>query len=221
MEWLPAPQLVASRPERYTDRSTRSRLGDLHAAPVRGSVREWFVGMIPEFRREYLLQLPLPLAQLYSRAHSARDGRSRHDTTFYLFEALIKLAAAPGIACYLEETEHQDRAPDLDRLLAHLALPSLGHWVAMLRALAARFADRPGPGVHPLAHFRPQLSAKRSDLPGVLALYRRVKNGPDGPPSGDRNCSLVDLLDALVQCRNAIFGHGGPRSEEYYAKEMG
>ena len=29
-----------------------------------------------EFRREYLVRLPLPLAQLYSRAHNAKDGKS-------------------------------------------------------------------------------------------------------------------------------------------------
>ena len=46
-----------------------------------------------DFRREYLVRLPLPLAQLYSRAYNARDGRSRHDYTFYLFEALVKLTA--------------------------------------------------------------------------------------------------------------------------------
>jgi hypothetical protein len=61
------------------------------------------------FRREYLVRLPLPLAQLYSRAFNAKDGRARHDNAFYLFEATIKLAAVPAIACYLEEI-HQGAA---------------------------------------------------------------------------------------------------------------
>jgi hypothetical protein len=30
-----------------------------------------------DFRRDYLLRLPLPLAQLYSRAHNAKDPRRR------------------------------------------------------------------------------------------------------------------------------------------------
>ncbi len=52
--------------------------------------------MSQEFRREYLLRLPLPLAQLYSRAFNAKDARGRHDNAFYLCEALVKLAAALG-----------------------------------------------------------------------------------------------------------------------------
>jgi hypothetical protein len=49
-----------------------------------------------DFRREYLVRLPLPLAQLYNRAFSAKDSRTRHDNAFYLSEATIKLSA---VAC--------------------------------------------------------------------------------------------------------------------------
>jgi hypothetical protein len=51
-----------------------------------------------DFRREYLVRLPLPVAQLYSRAFNAKDGRARHDNAYYLFEALIKLSAADAAA---------------------------------------------------------------------------------------------------------------------------
>ena len=54
--------------------------------------------MSNEFHREYLIRLPLPLAQLYNRARNDKSARARHDNTFYLFEATVKLAAAPGIA---------------------------------------------------------------------------------------------------------------------------
>ena len=48
------------------------------------------------FHREYLYRLPLPLAQLYGRAFNAKDAaRGRHDNSFYLFEAFVKLTAAP------------------------------------------------------------------------------------------------------------------------------
>ena len=57
--------------------------------------------MASDLQREYLLRLPLPLAQLYSRAHNSKDARSRHDNTFCFFEALIKLATAPLIAAYV------------------------------------------------------------------------------------------------------------------------
>src|SRR4051794_39772878 len=89
------------------------------------------------FHREYLARLPLALAQLYSRSFNAKDARGRHDNAFYLCEALVKLAAAPLAACYVEDVHKgQPRVPELDRLLARLALPSLGQWLAILRTLA-------------------------------------------------------------------------------------
>ncbi len=174
------------------------------------------------FHREYLLRLPLPLAQLYSRAHNATDPRGRHDNTFYLFEALVKLTAAPAIVEYLDEIERgAPRSAAIDKLLLQLALPSLGQWVGMLRELARRFGARPDAASHPLGHLWSQLDTKRRDLPGVLALYRRIKNGPDAAPAGDQSCSLFQLLDALVQYRNAVFGHGAARLASFYEREMG
>jgi formylglycine-generating enzyme required for sulfatase activity/serine/threonine protein kinase len=178
--------------------------------------------MSPSFQRDYLVRLFLPLAQLYGRAHNAKDARSRHDNTFYLFEALVKLAAAPLIAAYLSERDRGARRVEaLDRLLAQLALPSLGQWVAMLRELARHFGERPEAAGHPLGHVWQQLRAPRHDLPAVLALYRRIKNGPDGQPAADQSCSLVALLESLVQYRNGVFGHGGPRFEPFYTQDLG
>jgi serine/threonine protein kinase len=174
------------------------------------------------FQRDYLVRLPLPLAQLYGRAYNAKDSRSRHDNTFYLFEALVKLAAAPCIAAYLQElSQGAAHKAAFDRLLAQLALPSLGQWVAMLRELARYFGERPDAPTHPLGHVWQQLSLPRRDWPAVLALFRRIKNGPDGEAAGDQTCSLLQLLDALVQYRNGVFGHGGPRFESFYAQDMG
>jgi WD40 repeat protein len=178
--------------------------------------------MSPEFHREYLVRLPLPLAQLYSRAYNAKDARARHDNTFYLLEALIKLAAAPAIAAYLHEVRQGGpRAEALGPLLAQLALPSLGHWVGMLRELARHFGERPDAAAHPLGHLWGQLNRPHRDRPALLALYRRIKNGPDGQPAGDQGCSLLQVGDALVQYRNGVFGHGGSRFESFYEREMG
>jgi WD40 repeat protein/serine/threonine protein kinase len=174
------------------------------------------------YRREYLVRLPLPLAQLYSRAHNAKDARSRHDNTYYLFEALIKLAAAPATAAYLVEVDRgSPRVPALDRLLAHLALPLLGQWLGMLRELARHFGGRPDAATHPLGHLWEQLNLKRRDCPELVALFRRIKNGPDGKPGGDQSCSLLEVFDALVQYRNSVFGHGAARFEAFYDQEMG
>jgi hypothetical protein len=175
-----------------------------------------------EFHREYLVRLPLPLAQLYSRAFNAKEARARHDNAFYLFESLIKLAATPVIAAYLTEVQRGGpRVVALDRLLAQLALPSLGQWVAMLRELARHFGQRPDAVAHPLGHLWGQLEPKHRDRPAILALYRRIKNGPDGEAAGDQSCSLLDLLDALVQYRNGVFGHGASRFDTFYEQEMG
>src|SRR5262249_23718733 len=43
----------------------------------------------------------------------------------------------------------------------------------------------------------------------------------DGEPARDLSCSLLPLFDALVQYRNAVFGHGAGRAEAFYEREMG
>jgi len=91
----------------------------------------------------------------------------------------------------------------------------------MLRELARHFGQRPDAAAHPLGQVWQHLDTKRRDLPGVLALFRRIKNGIDGEPGGDESCSLLDVFDKLVQYRNGVFGHGGPRFASFYAEEMG
>ena len=174
------------------------------------------------FHRDYLVRLPLPLAQLYSRAHNAKHPRARHDNAFYLCEALIKLAAAPPILAYLGETRRgEPRLESLDEQLTHLTLPSLGHWLGLLRESAAYFGNRVDSASHPLGHLWTQLSAKRSDWSGVLALFRRIKNGPDGQTANNKSCSALELFDALVQYRNTVFGHGSIRVDSFYEEELG
>ena len=43
----------------------------------------------------------------------------------------------------------------------------------------------------------------------------------DGAAAGDQSCSPLQAFDALVQYRNGVFGHGGPRFPSFYEKEMG
>ncbi|HEX3870573.1 MAG TPA: hypothetical protein VHV77_09065, partial [Pirellulales bacterium] len=153
--------------------------------------------MSGQFRREFLTRLPLPLAQLYRRSFTDKSARSRHDNAYYLFEALFKLAAAPSIACYLDEVDAgAARVEPIDKLLANLALPSIGHWKGMVQALAAHFGKRTDARQHPLGHLHAQLTRARNDLPGALALYQRIKTGPDAKPSGDSTCSPLSVFDA-------------------------
>jgi WD40 repeat protein/serine/threonine protein kinase len=175
-----------------------------------------------DFQRDYQGRLPLPLAQLYSRAYHDKDARARHNNAFYLFEATTKLAATAAAATYLHEVERgAPRQAALARLLAHLALPSLGQWVALLRELARHFGTRPDAAAHPLGHLWGQLTQPHADLHGLLSLVCRIKNGPEGEPANDRTLTLLGTLEALVQYRNAVFGHGAEREANFYQAEMG
>src|SRR5262249_55865263 len=89
---------------------------------------------------------------------------------------------------------------------------SLGPWVAILRGGARPHAARAAPAPPPPGHLGRQLPQphRRADRPALVALYQRIKNGPDGQPANDQSCSLMQLFDALVQYRNGVFGHGGP-----------
>lgn len=176
------------------------------------------------FRRDYLLRLPLPLAQLYSRAHNAKDTRTRHDNCFYIFESLIKLSTCPLIGAYLDDLKRgKDHNEQVDRALSHLALPSLGQWVGMLRELARHYGESETTRGHPLRPVWRQLNRKHSvgDSPGIVGLYRRIKHGPDGHLSADTKCNLLDLFDRIVRYRNDVVGHGGPRFDNFFDQEMG
>ena len=162
------------------------------------------------FQRDYLIRLPLPLAQLYSRANNAKDARGRHDSTYYLFEALVKLGASVATATYLQEVRSgSSRVEAIDRNLTALALPSFGQWVAIFRELARHFGTRADAASHHLGKLWHQLCEPHRDLPGVLALYRRIKHGPDGEPGDDAGCfgapTHWKLSSPTVM---PVFGHG-------------
>jgi hypothetical protein len=74
---------------------------------------------------------------------------------------------------------------------------------------------------HPLGHLWKQLDTQHRDLPACLALYRRIKNGPDGKPSNDQTVSLLNLFDTLTPYRNKVIGHGGVREPGFYELEIG
>jgi hypothetical protein len=178
--------------------------------------------METQFHREYLLRLPLPVAQLYSRAYNAKDARSRHDNCYYLFEVLIKLSACPLTACYVQGIRRGgQRVARLDQLLLQLAFPSLGQWMAILRETARHYGALPDAASHPLGQMWDQLNRPQRDPSALVALYRRIKNGPDGQPSGDKSCTILQLFEALVQYRNGVVGHGAGRFESFYANDMG
>src|SRR6185295_17422159 len=88
---------------------------------------------------ELLRRLPLPLAQLYRRAHNAKTPHERHHAAFYLWEAALKLLGSTAIAEYAELNDHD---PELVERLRSLARPSLGHWWEFVRRLTPVLAER-------------------------------------------------------------------------------
>ncbi len=174
--------------------------------------------------REVLPTLTLPLAQLYSRARIAKEPRSQHDNCFYLLEAAIKLTAFGPIAWYLEQLTRDrpdiTRDTTLDTHLKHLAVPSLGHWLAILRHASQTIAT--AQPTHPLGTLHRRLSQKHQhpDAPALLALYRNIKHGPDADPASDTSFTLLNLFDAVVRYRNAVMGHGGPRHTHFFNDRM-
>src|SRR3954447_6035001 len=83
-------------------------------------------------------RLPLPLAQLYRRAHNAKTDRDRHDTAYCLWEAALKLLGSVAIVAYAEQAHahaHGEPAEALRQRLENLARPALGHWWEFVRLL--------------------------------------------------------------------------------------
>jgi hypothetical protein len=87
---------------------------------------------------DLIRRLPLPLAQLYRRAHNAKTPLERHNAAFYLAEAALKLLASVAVVEYAERPEHD---PQLAERLQSLARPSLGHWWEFARRLVPVLAE--------------------------------------------------------------------------------
>jgi serine/threonine protein kinase len=165
---------------------------------------------------ELLRRLPLPLAQLYRRAHNAKTPLERHLSAFYLWEASLKLLGCVAVAeyaCYpTVDSEIAER-------LENLARPSLGHWLEFVRCLVPILANR---GNESFQEIDQLLSKTRDDLPratGLDAALREVLTGKRGARSTVR---LTELFDRLLAYRNKELGHGaaGQRPSDYY-EEMG
>jgi WD40 repeat protein/serine/threonine protein kinase len=153
------------------------------------------------FDDELVRRLPLPLAQLYRRAHNAKSALERHQAAFYLWEAALKLL---GSVCVVQYAAREERDPQLDECLKNLARPSLGHWWELVRGLLPVLAGCDVRGFTPLRDLllgdRP-----RDDLPHAAGL--------DAALLGERGSRTTvcpkELFDHLVHYRNHEIGHGG------------
>ncbi len=163
---------------------------------------------------ESLIQrLPLPLAQLYRRAHNAKTPLDRHLTAYYLWEATLKLLASAAVVEYAERRFHE---PELAECRQNLARPAVGHWWEFVRRLLPVLGDA-GDG-HFGAARELVLGRARDDLPRTAGLDAALTEALEGSGGARATVRLTELFDRLVRYRNREVGHGaaGQRPVEFY-----
>jgi WD40 repeat protein/serine/threonine protein kinase len=160
-------------------------------------------------------RLPLPLAQLYRRAHNAKTPLERHLTAFYLWEAGLKLLASVAIVEYAERTEHD---PKLAERLQNLARPSLGHWWEFVRLLLPVLAEAGDPAFQKGRDLL--LGRARDDMGHAAALDTALREALEGKGTPRSTVRLAELFERLVQYRNRELGHGaaGHRPGDFYER---
>jgi hypothetical protein len=134
-------------------------------------------------------RLPLPLAQLYRRAHDAAQVMERHLAAFYLWEAGLKLLACVAVVEYAAREAHD---PAVAERLQNLARPSLGHWREFVRLLVPLLASQ-GDALSPRCT-APLTSGRATTCPPRPAwtpCSARIWRAGQGPvrPSGSASCS--------------------------------
>ncbi|HEV3121401.1 MAG TPA: serine/threonine-protein kinase, partial [Isosphaeraceae bacterium] len=167
---------------------------------------------------DLLRRLPLPLAQLYRRAHNAKTFESRFNAAYCLWEASLKLLASVAVVEYAERGE---LTAELSERLKNLARPSLGHWWEISRSLVLHLAKAGDPGFRSVSDF---LTGKaREDLPLAAGLDTVLRETLEGSAQARGTVRVSDLFDRLVHFRNREIGHGplGQKSTGFYERTSG
>lgn len=149
------------------------------------------------------VRLPLPLAQLYRRAHYASTPYVRHSSAYYLWEASLKLMGSVAISAYSHSDNHN---PSIGERLAQLARPSIGHWWEFNRRLVANLAEAGDDGFGRIREVL--LGRVRDDLSSAAGLDVVLKEVLEGKRESRATVRITELFDRLVQYRNREFGHG-------------
>jgi hypothetical protein len=155
---------------------------------------------------ETLLQrLPLPLAQIYRRAHNAKTPLERHLTAFSLWEASLKLLASVAIVEYAQRCEADAH---LTERLQNLTRPQLGHWWEFVRLLVPLLADKGQEAFRPVRDL--VLGRTRDDFPRAAGLDAALREALGAKGEARATVRFTELFDRLVQYRNKVMGHGAP-----------
>ncbi len=166
-----------------------------------------------------LQRLPLPLAQLLRRALNGKSSLERHHNALYLAEAALKLGASMRIGIWLEHG--LERGSTLARNMEALLLPSLGHWLGLLRDCDRVLGERPDRELLPMGGALGSLNGKLGDA-GSQALHALVTAcveagvfQQDQVRSAGRD-GLIGGLTLMVSYRNTVLGHGAQRWASFY-----
>jgi WD40 repeat protein/serine/threonine protein kinase len=169
--------------------------------------------LIPD---EALVQrLPLPLAQLYRRAHNAKSALDRHLAAFYLWEAAVKLLASVAVVEYAAGAPAD---PQIAAALQDLARPSLGHWWGFVQLLVPALAER---GDERFRAAGERLFGKaRDDCPRAAGLDALLRETLEGRGGARATVQFGELFNRLLTYRNKELGHGaaGQRAAEFYER---
>jgi serine/threonine protein kinase/tetratricopeptide (TPR) repeat protein len=160
-------------------------------------------------------QLPLPLAKLYVRAHNTKNPTDLHKSSFYLWEASLRLLASVAVASYAERPEPD---PALEEALRRLARPALGDWWSLVRRLVPILADAGDAGFAAVREL--VLGRSRDDLPLAAELDAAICEALDLEAAPRSRVRPSELFDRLVRYRNREFGHGAVehRPREFHAR---
>lgn len=147
--------------------------------------------------------LPLPLSQLLRRAANAKGASDRLLTSYYAWEAALKLLGSVAIIEYAALGRHDG---EIDNLLKNLTRPTIGRWWEFVRRLVPVLAESGDAGFAECR--RLVLGRTRDDLPFAAGLDGALREtlGEDGPTR--TTVRLTELFNRLVEWRNRELAHG-------------
>jgi hypothetical protein len=163
---------------------------------------------------DLIRRLPLPLAQLYRRAHNAETPFQRHQAAYYLWEATLKLL---GTGAIMEYAARGASNTERNSYLVNLARPALGHWWEFVRQFVAALADAGDAGFARVCDLLLR-STYRDDLPRAAGLDAALREVLEGRRAGQTRIEFTKLIDRLVHYRNRKVGHAavGLSPEAFY-----
>ncbi|HMI94529.1 MAG TPA: hypothetical protein VK509_24315, partial [Polyangiales bacterium] len=143
-----------------------------------------------------LLQYPRPIAWTISEVNRAEGHRDQRDMLLAAYEEVIRYLVLIETARYAEYWASGRGEAEVDRALAGLRRPSLGHYVAALRELDEFLSDAGdryaiGTGTR---HSAPMMCKLCEDGPGTSKRVKQV--------------SLLQVMSRVTELRNEEKGHG-------------